>query len=34
VKRDEPVEFPAKIFTGAGPVTVFDPKFPLLWDVA
>ncbi|MFN3503722.1 MAG: dihydroorotase, partial [Allorhizobium sp.] len=34
VKRDEPVEFPTKIFTGAGPVTVFDPKFPLLWDVA
>lgn len=33
VKRDEPVEFPTKIFTGAGPVTVFDPKFPLLWDV-
>lgn len=34
VKRDEPVEFPAKIITGAGPVTVFDPKFPILWDVA
>jgi dihydroorotase len=34
VKRDEPVEFPTKISTGAGPVTVFDPKFPLLWDVA
>ncbi|NBB49691.1 dihydroorotase [Rhizobium sp. CRIBSB] len=34
VKRDEPVEFPVKIFTGAGPVTVFDPKFPLHWDVA
>ncbi|EKF57803.1 dihydroorotase [Agrobacterium albertimagni AOL15] len=33
VKRDEPVEFPTKISTGAGPVTVFDPKFPLLWDV-
>ncbi|QEE46271.1 dihydroorotase [Rhizobium sp. WL3] len=34
VKRDAPVEFPAKIFTGAGPVTVFDPRFPLHWDVA
>ncbi|MBB5277813.1 dihydroorotase [Rhizobium rosettiformans] len=34
VKRDQPVEFPQKIYTGAGPVTVFDPKFPLHWDVA
>ncbi|MFN3508607.1 MAG: dihydroorotase [Allorhizobium sp.] len=34
VKGTEPVEFPDKIFTGAGPVTVFDPKFPLLWRVA
>jgi dihydroorotase len=34
VKRDEPVEYPAKIFTGAGPVTVFDPKFPIHWAVA
>jgi len=34
VKGTEPVEFPGKIFTGAGPVTVFDPKFPLLWRVA
>lgn len=34
VKGTEPVEFPGKIFTGAGPVTVFDPRFPLLWDVA
>ncbi len=33
VKREEAVEFPGKIFTGAGPVTVFDPKFPLHWDV-
>jgi dihydroorotase len=33
VKRDEPVAFPAKIDTGAGPVTVFDPMFPLHWDV-
>ncbi|PYB77706.1 dihydroorotase [Rhizobium wuzhouense] len=34
VKREEPVEFPVKIFTGAGPVTVFNPKFSLHWDVA
>ncbi len=34
VKRPEPVAFPAKIETGAGPVTVFDPMFPLHWDVA
>lgn len=34
VRRDEPVSFPAKIDTGAGPVTVFDPMFPLHWDVA
>lgn len=34
VKRDEPIAFPAKIETGAGPVTVFDPMFPLHWDVA
>ncbi|MGQ3077813.1 MAG: dihydroorotase [Allorhizobium sp.] len=33
VKRDMPVEFPGKIFTGAGPVTVFDPMFPIHWDV-
>ena len=33
VKRDEPVTFPAKIETGAGPVTVFDPGFEVFWDV-
>ena len=33
VKRDEPVNFPEKIETGAGPVTVFDPMFPLYWEV-
>lgn len=33
VKRNTPVEFPGKIFTGAGPVTVFDPMFPIHWDV-
>ncbi|GMB80839.1 dihydroorotase [Shinella zoogloeoides] len=34
VRREEAVSFPAKIETGAGPVTVFDPMFPLHWDVA
>ncbi|MGI9504320.1 MAG: dihydroorotase [Geminicoccaceae bacterium] len=34
VKQDEPVRYPDKIETGAGPVTVFDPGFPLYWRVA
>jgi len=34
VRRDRPVAFPEKIETGAGPVTVFDPMFPLHWEVA
>ena len=33
VKRDEPVAYPEKIHTGDGDVTVFDPMFPLFWDV-
>lgn len=32
-KQDTPVTFPAKIETGAGPVTVFDPGFPLYWSL-
>ncbi len=32
--RGAPVTYPAKIDTGAGPVTVFDPGFPLHWAVA
>jgi dihydroorotase len=32
-RQDEPVRFPAKIETGAGPVTVFDPGFPVHWRV-
>lgn len=32
-KKVEPVSFPAKIETGAGTVTVFDPMFPLHWVV-
>ncbi len=31
VKHGEPVDYPKKRETGAGPVTVFDPKFPLFW---
>ncbi|MBP1851347.1 dihydroorotase [Rhizobium halophytocola] len=33
-KRDEAVDYPAKIETGDGTVTVFDPMFPLHWAVA
>lgn len=33
VKGDEPVSFPARIETGDGTVTVFDPMFPLHWQV-
>ncbi|AYG57974.1 dihydroorotase [Rhizobium jaguaris] len=33
VRRAESVAFPDKIETRAGPVTVFDPMFPLHWDV-
>jgi dihydroorotase len=32
-RTDTPVTYPAKIETGAGPVTVFDPGFPLYWRV-
>ena len=32
-KTDIPVPYPARIETGAGPVTVFDPGFPLYWRV-
>ncbi|NOD46070.1 MULTISPECIES: dihydroorotase [unclassified Ruegeria] len=31
--KGEPVEYPDKIDTGDGPVTVFDPGFPLHWRV-
>ena len=34
VKEPEPVPYPAKIDTGDGPVTVFDPGHPLHWRVA
>ena len=32
--RGTPVAYPARIQTGAGPVTVFDPMMPLHWSVA
>ncbi|WP_343081984.1 dihydroorotase [Ostreiculturibacter nitratireducens] len=32
--KGETVDYPKKIQTGAGPVTVFEPGFPLLWRVA
>ncbi len=31
--RGDPVAYPARIDTGDGPVTVFDPGFPLHWRV-
>ncbi|WP_370270194.1 dihydroorotase [Nioella sp.] len=34
VKDDQPVAYPARIDTGEGPVTVFDPGHPLYWRVA
>lgn len=34
VKETEPVAYPARIDTGDGPVTVFDPGHPLYWRVA
>ncbi|MEI4194948.1 dihydroorotase [Roseovarius sp. E0-M6] len=32
--RGAPVNYPAKIETGDGPVTVFDPQMPLHWSVS
>jgi dihydroorotase, homodimeric type len=32
-KTAAPVRFPAKIDTGAGPVTIFEPGFPVHWQV-
>ncbi|MDV4143955.1 dihydroorotase [Shimia sp. FJ5] len=34
VKSDTPTDFPEKIETGEGPVTVFDPGYPVYWSVA
>ena len=33
LRRGAPVSYPARIETGDGPVTVFDPGFPLHWHV-
>lgn len=33
-KSADPVPYPSKLETGEGPVTVFDPGFPLHWRVA
>ncbi len=33
LRKGEPVPYPAKIETGDGPVTVFDPGYPLYWRV-
>ena len=33
VRRDTSLAYPEKIFTEAGPVTVFNPGFPLCWAV-
>ncbi|MCE0504523.1 dihydroorotase [Roseivivax sp. GX 12232] len=34
LQKGEPVDYPAKIESGDGPVTVFDPGFPLHWRVS
>ena len=34
IKEDAPIQYPTKIETGDGPVTVFDPGHPLFWKVA
>lgn len=33
VRSDSPVDFPASVKTGEGPVTVFDPMTPVYWKV-
>ncbi|EIE52011.1 dihydroorotase [Salipiger aestuarii] len=33
LRKGDPVAYPPKLNTGAGPVTVFDPGFPLHWRV-
>ncbi|MEM7599096.1 MAG: dihydroorotase [Pseudomonadota bacterium] len=33
-RSETPITYPDKIETGDGPVTVFDPQFPLHWAVA
>ena len=33
LRKGDPIRYPARIETGAGPVTVFDPGFDLHWHV-
>lgn len=33
VRQDQPVVYPDQVATGAGPVTVFDPGFPIHWRI-
>jgi len=33
VRQEDPISLPDRIETGAGPVAVFDPGFPLYWHV-
>lgn len=33
IKQEDPISYPARIDTEIGPVTVFDPGFPLFWQV-
>jgi dihydroorotase len=32
-RHDEPLSFPKSVETGDGPITVFDPMFPIHWNV-
>jgi dihydroorotase len=34
VKHTVPQKMPEKIMTEAGPVTVFNPGFPVYWNVS
>lgn len=34
IREEEPVSYPAQVSTGDGPVTVFDPGFPIHWRIA
>ena len=33
VKGQDPIEFPNKVSTPKGKITVFDPGFPVSWSV-
>ena len=33
IKEKDPVEFPNKVLTPDGEITVFDPGFPISWSV-